>query len=215
MNSKLLIIASLVCMAVVPAFGTFTIALASGYGLTAAGTTLLASGLLAAKVTGIAIGLGLRRVSWPSLNRNHWFILLVANSIASSIVIATINLLQRSRMKTYRHYRHGRDVSDNEVSNPELLFQSFEESDPAHCFRRYICDLETGELSEKISHKAINNLFLKMDYSKSASFEYDIAAKLGQKLKSVKECEEIYDCPLSGEQLDKLFDWYWFALKFH
>ena len=50
-------------MAVGPAFGTFTIALASGYGLTAAGTTLLASGLLAAKVTGIAIGLGLRRVS--------------------------------------------------------------------------------------------------------------------------------------------------------
>merc|ERR1711981_289374 len=157
----------------VPAFGTFTIALASGYGLTAAGTTLLASGLLAAKVTGIAIGLGLRR---------------------------------RSRMKTYRHYRHGRDVSDNEVSNPELLFQSFEESDPAHCFRRYICDLETGELSEKISHKEINNLFLKMDYSKSASFEYDIAASLGKKLKSVKECEEIYDCPLSGEQLDQLFD---------
>ena len=71
MNSKLLIIASLVCLAAVPAFGTFTIALASGYGLTAAGTTLLASGLLAAKVTGIAIGLGLRRVSWLSSNRNH------------------------------------------------------------------------------------------------------------------------------------------------
>ena len=149
------------------------------------------------------------------MNRKHWFCaqLLVTSSIVSNIVITTINLLQRSRMKTYRHYRHGRDVSDNEVNNPELLFQSFEQSDPAHCFRRYICDLETGELSEKISHKAINNLFLKMDYSKSASFEYDIAAKLGKKLKSVKECEEIYDCPLSGEQLDKLFDWYWFDLK--
>ena len=58
-------------MAVVPALGTFTIALASGYGLTAAGTTLLASGLLAAKVTGIAIGLGLRRVSKLSMNRKH------------------------------------------------------------------------------------------------------------------------------------------------
>ena len=71
MNSKILITASLVCMAVAPAFGTFAITFASGAGLTAAGTTLLASGLLAAKVTGIAIGLGLRRVSSPSLTCNH------------------------------------------------------------------------------------------------------------------------------------------------
>jgi len=102
--------------------------------------------------------------------------------------------------------RHGRDVSGNEINEPEYLFRSFEVSDPAHCFRRYICDLATGQMNENISHQAIKNLFLSFDYSKSATFEYEVAFKFGQKLRSIQECEATYDCPLAGQQLDKLFE---------
>ena len=60
-------------------------------------------------------------------------------------------------------------------------------------------------MNEKVSHQAINNIFLEVNYSKSATYEYEVAFTFGQKLKSIKECEAIYDCPLSGQQLDKLF----------
>ena len=64
MNPKFLIIAALVCMAAVPAFGTFGIVI-GGTTLSAAGTTLLAAGLLSAKAIGIGVGYGLasRRVT--------------------------------------------------------------------------------------------------------------------------------------------------------
>merc|ERR1712045_346226 len=115
-------------------------------------------------------------------------------------------LASRGRSRGYSRKRHGRDVSGNEINELEYLFHSFEVSDPAHCFRRYICDLATGQMNEKISHQAIKNLFLSFDYSKSATFEYEVAFKFGQKLRSIQECEATYDCPLSGQQLDKLFE---------
>jgi len=99
--------------------------------------------------------------------------------------------------------RLGRSVSDNEIS--ETIFQQYEKEDPAHCFRRYVCDLATGKLNEETSHAAINNLFLHFDQSKSAKFEYDVAFKFGHLVKDIKQCEEMYDCPLTGQQLDKLF----------
>jgi hypothetical protein len=61
-------------------------------------------------------------------------------------------------------------------------------------------------MNENISHQSIKNLFLSLDYSKSATFEYEVAFKFGQKLRSIPECEATYDCPLTGQQLDKLFE---------
>jgi len=61
-------------------------------------------------------------------------------------------------------------------------------------------------MRENISHQAIKNLFFSFDYSKSATFEYEVAFKFGQKLRSIQECEATYDCPLAGQQLDKLFE---------
>jgi len=97
-------------------------------------------------------------------------------------------------------------VLDNEVDDADILFRQFENDDPAHCFRRYVCDLATGKLNEKPSHTSINNLFLKFDQSKSAKFEYEVASKFGQMFKNLKQCEEIYDCPLTGQQLDQIFN---------
>ena len=115
------------------------------------------------------------------------------------------NRRRGSYRRSYGRKRYGRDISSNEVEEPELLFRSLEQNDPAHCFRRYICDLATGKLNEKASHQTISNLFVDLDQSKSVTYEYEVAFKFGQKLNSIKECEAIYDCPLSGAQLDKLF----------
>jgi hypothetical protein len=92
------------------------------------------------------------------------------------------------------------------ITEPEDLFEYFEEADPAHCFRRYVCDLSTGQMQINPTHEVIRNLFVDFDNQKSATFEYDVAAKIGQKFKSPEMCEQVYDCPLSGSQMDKLFN---------
>jgi hypothetical protein len=190
MNSKLLGVAVLVCVYVVPALATVELVI-GGTTITAGATTVLAAGLVGAKILGLGLGLGLAsKVRGRSSGRSHY----------------SSRRSDSSRGSSYGHRRWGRDVSDNEVNEPELLFRSFEESDPAHCFRRYVCDLATGQLHENPSHQAINNIFLQFDYSKSSTFEYEVAFKFGQKLKSIKECEAIYDCPITGYQMDKLFE---------
>lgn len=195
MNPKFLTIAALVCICAAPTLSTIELAI-GGLTLSATATTALAAGLVGAKVLGVAVGAGLgsrgsSRGGYSSRGRSYGGRSYGGRSYGS---------------RSYSRGRYGRDVSDNEVNEPELLFRSFEESDPAHCFRRYICDLATGELNENPSHQVIRNLFLKFDHSKSATFEYEVAATVGHKLKSIKQCEELYDCHLTGNQLDKLFD---------
>ena len=58
MNSKLLAISVLVCIYAVPALGTVEVII-GGTTITAATTTVLAAGLLGAKVLGLGLGLGL------------------------------------------------------------------------------------------------------------------------------------------------------------
>merc|ERR1712088_790628 len=55
MNQKVLVLAALVCLFAVPALGTFGIVI-GGLTLTAAQTTVLAAGLLGAKLLGVGIG---------------------------------------------------------------------------------------------------------------------------------------------------------------
>ena len=109
-------------------------------------------------------------------------------------------------MFIFQILQFGRSVSDNEIDEVEFLFRQFEKDDPAHCFRRYVCDLATGKLNEKPSHTSINKLVQKVVQSKSATFEYGVAYKFGKSFKNLKQCEEIYDCPLTGQQLDQIFN---------
>ncbi len=106
----------------------------------------------------------------------------------------------------YKRRRYGRDVSRIEVDESERLFQYFEKTDPAHCYRRYICALASKQLHENPGHTIINNLTSNFKHTKSATFEYDIAAKIGHKFRSIDMCEEIYDCPITSKAMDKLFN---------
>jgi len=187
--NQLFALSALVCVFAVPVLSTIELAI-GGLTLTAAQTSLLGAGLLGAKLLGVGVGAGL-----ASRGRSR----------GRSYSRGSRRSYSRGR-SSYGRKRYGRDVSDNEVNQPELLFHSFEVSDPAHCFRRYICDLATGQLNGKPGHQVINNLFLNFDQTKSATFEYEVAFKFGQKLRSIQECEATYDCPLTGQQLDKLFE---------
>ena len=87
-----------------------------------------------------------------------------------------------------------------------MIFRQLDESDPAHCFRRYICELSTGELENvPQDHIAILNLVAEPVAVQSTAYEYRIASLIGNKTKSRESCQELYQCPMSGDEIDKLF----------
>jgi len=90
------------------------------------------------------------------------------------------------------------------VDETDAAFSVLAAQEPAQCYRRLICDLATGSF-EKSENDVIVNLFNKDTSIDSAKFEFATAAKLGKQLKSVQKCELRYSCPLSGEQIQKLF----------
>ena len=83
MNTKYLIAAALLCISVTPALGTWEIAL-GGATLSAAGTGLLAAGLLGAKAVGIAIGarLGSKGVRLIYILKTNRFSGVIINQIS-------------------------------------------------------------------------------------------------------------------------------------
>lgn len=99
------------------------------------------------------------------------------------------------------------DINEDEFVRNEIEdgFRQLEETDPAHCFRRYVCDLATDQLAEKNpDHLAILNLVSRSFNNKSATYEYGIAASIGKKFRSIDLCEDLYDCSLSGKALDQV-----------
>ena len=87
----------------------------------------------------------------------------------------------------------------------ELAFALVAQTEPAQCYRRLICNLATGAMKpteldivpQFLSRKEVN--------VESPEFEFANAAKLGSSLKNVKACEVRYSCPLSSEEIEKLF----------
>merc|ERR1712203_838994 len=90
------------------------------------------------------------------------------------------------------------------IEDADSAFAVLAAQEPAQCYRRLICDLATGTL-EKSENDFIVSLFNKDVGIESHKFEFATAAKLGKQAKSVQKCELRYNCPLSGEQIQKLF----------
>ena len=87
----------------------------------------------------------------------------------------------------------------------EMAFRQLEEMDPAHCFRRVVCDLSTGTMKNITADTlSILNLVAHPFTEKSNGFEYTVASSLGQRFKSIELCEAIYDCGMSGHQITQL-----------
>lgn len=91
-----------------------------------------------------------------------------------------------------------------EIDDTDAAFSVLANTEPAQCYRRLICDLATGSMP-KSENEVILSLFNKDAPIESPRFEYATAAKLGKQTKSVNVCELRYSCPLSGDQIEKLF----------
>ena len=117
----------------------------------------------------------------------------------------SIIYLQASRGNHGRRGKRGAETNEIEfvTKQSEFILRQLEGTDPAHCFRRYICGLATGQLNKgNDDHLAILNLIPELPTNKSATFEYQIAASVGKTFKRLDACEEMYDCPLSGQEID-------------
>ena len=56
----------------------------------------------------------------------------------------------------------GLDILQKEA---EAIFRQLDETDPAHCFRRYICELSSGKIQDvPEDHMAILNLVAHQSY---------------------------------------------------
>merc|ERR1711934_87577 len=87
----------------------------------------------------------------------------------------------------------------------DFAFAAISAAEPAGCVRRLICDLATGAMPAS-ENDVILNLFGEQTPATSPKFDFQVAASLGKQLKSVQACEVRYSCPLSGQQIHKLFN---------
>jgi hypothetical protein len=97
--------------------------------------------------------------------------------------------------------RSRRSVLDDQ----DAAFAVISGTEPAQCYRRLICDLATGTMPQS-ENDIIVSLFDKESSIDSHKFEYSVAAKLGKQIKSVQMCEVRYSCPLTGSDIQKLFN---------
>ena len=76
-------------------------------------------------------------------------------------------------------------------------------SEPAQCYRRLICDLAAGAIPDEDN---LMSLFNEDVSPISPKFEYSTAAKVGKIVKNSQYCEVRYSCPLSTQEIQKLFN---------
>ena len=77
--------------------------------------------------------------------------------------------------------------------------------EPQQCYKRFVCDLATGTLPRS-ENDVILSLFNKPASIQSPVFDFNTAASLGKQLRNTAGCEVRYTCPLTGAQIQKLFN---------
>ena len=89
------------------------------------------------------------------------------------------------------------------IDNEDAVFTILAAQEPAQCYRRLICDLSAGAIPD--TNKLVT-LFNGEVSPVSAKFEFTTAAKVGKMVKSAQACEVRYSCPLSTNEIQKLFN---------
>lgn len=105
----------------------------------------------------------------------------------------------------FRGRRQTGEAASPVVNEEALALGLVASTEPAQCYRRLICNLATGAMKpteldiipQFLSRKEVN--------VESPEFEFSNAAKLGSSLKDIKACEVRYSCPLSSQEIEKLF----------
>merc|ERR1712149_24714 len=94
--------------------------------------------------------------------------------------------------------RHKRSAESSE----DAAFAVLNDAEPAQCYRRLICDMAAGAIPDQ---DKILSLFNTEVSPVSAKFDYVSAAKVGKLVKNASMCEVRYTCPLSTQEIAKLF----------
>jgi len=87
-------------------------------------------------------------------------------------------------------------------SSDDAAFAVLTNAEPAQCYRRLICDMAAGAIPDQ---DKILSLFASEVSPVSAKFDYVSAAKVGKAVKNAGLCEVRYSCPLSTQEIAKLF----------
>jgi hypothetical protein len=87
----------------------------------------------------------------------------------------------------------------------DLAFIPIAVSEPEACYKRFICDLATGSMPQS-ENDVIISLFNKPVSADSPKAAFQQAAVFGKVSRQVRQCEVRYSCPLSGAQIQKLFN---------
>ena len=88
-------------------------------------------------------------------------------------------------------------------SSEDAAFAVLNNAEPAQCYRRLICDMAAGAVPDQ---DKILSLFNSEVSVASPKFEYATAAKVGKIVKKAGLCELRYSCPLSSQEIAKLFN---------
>ena len=83
----------------------------------------------------------------------------------------------------------------------DLAIAAIMSNEPQQCYRRLVCDLAAGN-----SDNVILSLFKKPVDVSSARFDLATAAQIGKEVKNTQFCEYRFSCPLSAQQLSKIFN---------
>ena len=96
-----------------------------------------------------------------------------------------------------------RSKRSTHIDNEDAVFTILAAQEPAQCYRRLICDLSAGAIPD---NDKLVTLFNDEVSPVSAKFEFAAAAKVGKMVKSAHACEVRYSCPLSTNEIQKLFN---------
>ena len=88
-------------------------------------------------------------------------------------------------------------------SSEDAAFAVLNNAEPAQCYRRLICDMAAGAIPDQ---DKILSLFNSEVSVASPKFEYATAAKVGKIVKKAGLCELRYSCPLSSQEIAKIFN---------
>ena len=94
--------------------------------------------------------------------------------------------------------KHKRSAEDNQ----DAAFTVLNNAEPAQCYRRLICDMAAGAIPDQDKILSLFNTEVSVT---SPKFDYVSAAKVGKLVKNAGLCEVRYTCPLSSEEIAKLF----------
>lgn len=142
--------------------------------------------------------------------------------LSSAVLLGTTGYLagllagqQSARRNTYYYYRRGRrdtlfsgnarsPVSEETLTDTELVTAFLNEEEPEQCYSMLFCADATGKLKVRGLAGELAGLLSLADPAAAAGHRYQQAVQLGTDRQSLSLCEERYSCSVSLLLLRKL-----------